>query len=73
MIVIENRDVPGIVGAVGTLLGKHQINIAHMSWGRMGRGQDAITVLDVDDEVTPEVIAALRALPNIVSVKHVVV
>ena len=75
LIVIQNRDVPGIVGSVGVALGKANINIADMTWGRAdsGRGSDAITVLNVDDEVTPEVIDELRALPNIISVQLITV
>ena len=38
LIVIENRDVPGIIGSVGTLLGKHKINIGQMTWGRTTPG-----------------------------------
>ncbi len=73
LIVIQNRDVPGIVGSVGTLLGKNNINIADMTWGRNFAGGEAITVLNVDNEVTPAVIEQLRALPNILSVQLIVV
>lgn len=73
MIVLQNRDVPGIVGSVGTLLGQRQINIAHMNWGRVAPGKDAITVINVDDDVPASVINELKALPNIVSVQHLVI
>lgn len=73
MIVIENRDVPGIVGSVGTLLGSRKINIADMTWGRNTPGGDAITVLNVDSEVSDKVVEELKALPNILSVRVIVV
>lgn len=73
MIVIQNRDIPGIVGSVGTLLGERKINIAHMNWGRVAPGHDAITVLNVDDEIPNEVIEELRSLPNIISVQRIVI
>jgi D-3-phosphoglycerate dehydrogenase len=69
LIVIENRDVPGIIGNVGTLLGKHQINIAQMTWGRTQPGHDAITVINVDQDVSPEVLKEIAALPNILTAK----
>lgn len=73
LIVIENRDVPGIVGSVGTLLGKHGINIAQMTWGRTEAGKDAITVINVDQEVPREVLNELASLPNILSARLIVI
>ncbi|MCX7624981.1 MAG: ACT domain-containing protein, partial [Candidatus Sumerlaeaceae bacterium] len=70
---IENRDVPGIVGSVGTLLGKHGINIAQMTWGRTEAGKDAITVINVDQEVPREVLNELASLPNILSARLIVI
>jgi D-3-phosphoglycerate dehydrogenase len=73
LIVIENRDVPGIIGNVGTLLGKHQINIAQMTWGRTSPGHDAITVINVDQEVPKVVLDELASLPNILSARLIVI
>lgn len=73
MIVIQNRDVPGIVGSVGTTLGKWNVNIADMTWGRSAPGTEAITVLNVDQDVSAELIEELKSLPNILSVQHIVV
>ena len=73
MIVIQNRDVPGIIGSVGTVLGAHAINIADMTWGRTETGSDAITVLNVDEEVPRAVIDELKELNNILSVQVIVV
>ena len=67
LIVIENRDVPGIIGSVGTLLGTHKINIAQMTWGRTKPGTDAITVINVDQEVPKAVLEEIAAQPNILS------
>ena len=69
LIVIENRDVPGIIGAVGTLLGRHKINIAQMTWGRTEPGSDAITVINVDQDLPKEAIDEIAALPNIISAR----
>jgi D-3-phosphoglycerate dehydrogenase len=69
MIVIENRDQPGIIGSVGSVLGKHNINIAQMTWGRTAPGSDAITVINVDQPVSEELIKELEALPNILTAR----
>lgn len=67
LIVVENRDVPGIIGNVGTLLGKHHINIAQMTWGRTVH--DAITVINVDQEISKQLLDELAGLPDILSAR----
>jgi D-3-phosphoglycerate dehydrogenase len=60
MLVIYNTDKPGIVGHIGTVLGKNSINIAGMNFGRAKRGGEAITVLNVDNPVPEDVIAKIK-------------
>ena len=48
LLVIENRDRPGIVGHLGTLMGKHGVNIAGMSLSRNEEGGQALTILNLD-------------------------
>jgi D-3-phosphoglycerate dehydrogenase len=55
MIVIYNTDKPGIVGQIGSILGKNKINIAGMTFGRTKRGGPAITLLNVDS-VLPQTV-----------------
>ena len=69
LVVIENRDMPGTIGAVTSLIGARNINIANVTWGRTRPGGDAMTVLNLDDAPPPELIEAIRALPNILSAK----
>jgi D-3-phosphoglycerate dehydrogenase len=66
IIIIENKDVPGIIGNVGTLLGEHKINVAQMTWGRTDHTDEAMTVINVDQEVTPEILENIGKLPDIV-------
>ncbi|MFH1553027.1 MAG: phosphoglycerate dehydrogenase [Candidatus Omnitrophota bacterium] len=75
MLVVDNKDVPGVVGKIGTLLGKHGINIAEMSFGRDKKTGEAISLLNVDTEIPKEVLRKLKATENINDVKkvHVVV
>ena len=65
MLVIYNKDVPGIIGQIGTLLGKNKINIAGMSFGRERPGKSAITVLNIDAEVPKPVLDEMKKAKNI--------
>jgi D-3-phosphoglycerate dehydrogenase / 2-oxoglutarate reductase len=67
ILVLHNRDVPGVVGAVGTLLGEKGINIAGMELGREAVGGMAISCIHIDDAAPKETMDALRALPQVVA------
>ncbi|MBM3335967.1 ACT domain-containing protein, partial [Candidatus Sumerlaeota bacterium] len=69
LVVIENRDLPGTIGAVATLIGSRGINIAQVAWGRTRPGGDAMTVINLDDAPPPELIEEIRRLPNILWAK----
>ena len=67
ILVLQNKDVPGVVGAVGTILGNNGLNIAGMELGRSQKGGNAISFTHVDEAVTKQALDELRALPQIVS------
>ncbi|MEI8010994.1 MAG: phosphoglycerate dehydrogenase [Candidatus Omnitrophota bacterium] len=69
ILFIRNKDVPGIVGAVGTALGNAGINIAYITFGREKEGATAVSVVNVDGEMPASVIEGLRAVPGIQFVK----
>ena len=69
MLFIYNNDRPGVIGNIGTTLGKNNINIARMHFGRESAGGMAISVVSVDTDVSEEVLQEIRQLPNILSVK----
>ncbi|MEY5011195.1 MAG: hypothetical protein RLZZ253_2334 [Verrucomicrobiota bacterium] len=71
VLLLENRDVPGIVGRVGTLLGQHGVNIAGMSLSRNEVGGQALTVLNLDSVPGEDILKALVALEDIVSAQVV--
>jgi D-3-phosphoglycerate dehydrogenase / 2-oxoglutarate reductase len=71
MLLLTNADRPGIVGYLGTLLGKHQVNIASMSLSRDTAGGDAFTVLNLDSEPPAAVLAELEKDASIRNVKVV--
>ncbi|MDO5621267.1 MAG: NAD(P)-dependent oxidoreductase, partial [Paracoccus sp. (in: a-proteobacteria)] len=61
MLYTRNKDVPGVIGALGGILGEQGVNIANFTLGRAGAGGDAIAILYLD-EALPE--AAMRALAD---------
>ncbi len=67
ILMLNNRDVPGVVGAVGMLLGEAKINIAGLQLGREKVGGMALSLVHVDERIPPDVLERLRKLPNIVS------
>ena len=69
LLLLENKDRPGIVGHIGTLLGKHQVNIASMSLGRDTAGGTALTVLNLDSAPGDNVMDELRTDKDIVSAR----
>lgn len=62
MIFIQNWDKPGIIGNLGTLLGKHNINIAAMTFGRDKPGGKAISVLNIDSPVSAQLQEQIKSL-----------
>jgi D-3-phosphoglycerate dehydrogenase / 2-oxoglutarate reductase len=71
MILISNKDVPGIVGELGTLLGKNNINIAGMTFGREKLGGKAISLCNVDSKVPDNLIKEIRESENIFDAKTI--
>ncbi len=67
LLVFRHRDVPGIVGGVGTIFGKHGVNIAQMAVGRASPGGEAVGVLNLDSEPSREALDEVRRLPAITS------
>jgi D-3-phosphoglycerate dehydrogenase len=65
MLYTTNRDVPGIIGHIGTILGQAGVNIATFHLGRAGLGGDAIALIEVDEALDQAVLAAVRAIDGI--------
>jgi D-3-phosphoglycerate dehydrogenase len=71
MLIFTHRDVPGLVGFIGTIFGKHQVNIAQMTVGRQIPGGEAIAVLNLDSQPPEEALKEVRAHPQISSLSVV--
>jgi D-3-phosphoglycerate dehydrogenase len=71
MLIFTHRDVPGLIGFIGTIFGKHQVNIAQMTVGRQLPGGEAIAVVNLDTMPPEEALKEVRAHPQISSLSVV--
>jgi D-3-phosphoglycerate dehydrogenase len=69
MLFVRNLDKPGFIGALGQTMAAAAVNIATFHLGRTGPGQDAICLVEVDQPLSPALLDAVRALPNVIQVK----
>ena len=73
LIYMRNLDVPGVVGKVGSILGRGKVNIANLALGRSSDkiGADAIAVVQVDSPAPESVLQEIRQLPEIQEVQGI--
>jgi D-3-phosphoglycerate dehydrogenase len=71
LIYLVNRDVPGVVGKVGTLLGDREINIAEYNLARSTSGGKAMAIITIDSPLDPETLGFLRSYREMIEVKQV--
>jgi D-3-phosphoglycerate dehydrogenase len=69
MLYIVNDDQPGFIGRLGTTLGEAGVNIGTFQLGRRATGGEAVLLLSVDEHVPESVIARIKALPGVRTVK----
>jgi D-3-phosphoglycerate dehydrogenase / 2-oxoglutarate reductase len=65
LLMVRNDDTPGVVGHIGTLLGARAINIARMTVGRKPGSGRAVMLIEVDNDVPPDVLAEVRTIPGV--------
>lgn len=71
MLVMHNRDVPGVIGRVGTILGDRGVNISRFHLGRRERGGEAMAVIEIDAPVDNQTLAALRSFEYVLSAQEI--
>lgn len=71
LLVSRHTDRPGMIGRVGTALGQHGVNIASMEVGRRSRGGEAVMILSIDDEVSPEIIQEISLIDGVENLRFV--
>jgi D-3-phosphoglycerate dehydrogenase len=65
LMIFTHHDVPGIIGTVGTIFGKHQVNIGQMAVGRATKGGEALGVLNLDNLPPQAALDEVRKHPAI--------
>jgi D-3-phosphoglycerate dehydrogenase len=70
MLYVTNRDKPGFIGRLGTLLGERGHNIATFHLGRQAPGGDAIALVEIDGDIPDELLAAVQGLEGVVQARH---
>jgi D-3-phosphoglycerate dehydrogenase len=73
MLIYRHRDVPGLIGFIGTILGKHKVNIAHMALGRERNepGGNSVAVLNLDNAPSRDALDELAKHPEVQAVELV--
>jgi D-3-phosphoglycerate dehydrogenase / 2-oxoglutarate reductase len=71
MLVMHNRDVPGVIGRIGTILGDSGINISAFHLGRRERGGEAMAVIEVDAPLDDQSLAEIRSFGPIISARQI--
>ena len=71
LVILRNRDVPGVIGHVGTLLGQAGVNIGEYHQGRLEAGGEALAAIAVDGKLSARLLEELSDLPEILTVHQV--
>ncbi len=71
LLLFSNRDVPGVIGQIGTLLGRQGVNIANFALGRREAvlGADALALVGLDGAVPDGTLPLLRGIPNVIEAR----
>jgi D-3-phosphoglycerate dehydrogenase len=69
ILLIDTQDKPGVIGNIGATLGKKEINIGNMQFGRDKKGGKSLCILHLDAIPSKDVLDELGRLPHVNSVK----
>ncbi|HEY2773740.1 MAG TPA: phosphoglycerate dehydrogenase [Candidatus Binatia bacterium] len=71
ILILHNRDVPGVVGRLGTFLAQHNVNIAGLALGRTKAGGEAVAFYHVDSPLAPAQVDELRRLQDVTGARMI--
>jgi D-3-phosphoglycerate dehydrogenase len=71
ILLIHNEDIPGVIGRIGTTLGKHKVNIGRMHVGQERAKKQNVILLTTDVSVKDEVLDKVRALEHVFSARRI--
>jgi D-3-phosphoglycerate dehydrogenase len=70
MLIVSNDDQPGVIGEVGTILGRHRVNIANFALGRNETGAIGVVNVDEEDSAPAALDAAVDAIRRVAAVRE---
>jgi D-3-phosphoglycerate dehydrogenase len=73
LILYYNKDVPGILASVSSMLANEQINIAGLSLGRIEEGKEALTVIKIDSDFNYDLLERSKSIEGIKSIYSVTI
>jgi D-3-phosphoglycerate dehydrogenase len=71
MLMIFNRDVPGVLGRIATFIGDRNVNIGRLYLGRKKIGENALALIQIDQPLSADAIEQLASLPEVISAQQV--
>ncbi|HEY0077285.1 MAG TPA: phosphoglycerate dehydrogenase [Pyrinomonadaceae bacterium] len=71
MLVTRTRDVPGVIGRIGTCLGRHGVNIGQFHLGRQERGGEAMAIIEIDAQLDEPTLTELRSYEEVISARQI--
>jgi len=71
MLLLFNRDHPGVLGSIATFIGENDVNIGRLYLGRKKIGESALALIQIDQAMSEETLGELASVPGVISVKQV--
>ena len=71
LVLVKNRDMPGVIGEVGSCLGEAEVNIAEYHLARSEAGGEALGVIRTDAPLSKELLEELSGLPSVIAIRQV--
>ena len=73
MLFVINKDIPGVIGNIGSLLGEHNVNIAEYLLGRIDKGDIAYGIIKLDCKINEDILDSLKKLKEIIDAKQIII
>ena len=73
MLLIQNRDIPGVVGKVGTVLGSFNINIAEFILSRKDSDELAYSIIKIDEKISDDILLKISKVEEIIDIKQIII
>lgn len=71
MLLMFNRDQPGVLGSIATFIGENNVNIGRLYLGRKKIGESALALIQIDQPMSEETLNAFASLAGVISVKQI--